>query len=66
MCELKGVGIRWGIPAQIDQPRGRFNIIMSAISIKFAVIGYSWALITNIKLVLNIFYRIEIIASGVF
>ena len=42
---------RWGIPAQIDQPRGRFNIIMSAISIKFAVIGYSWALITNIKLV---------------
>ena len=41
----------WDIPAQIDQPRGRFNIIMSAISIKFAVIGYSWALITNIKLV---------------
>ena len=41
----------WGIPAQIDQPRGRFNIIMSAISVKFAVIGYSWALITNIKLV---------------
>ena len=42
---------KWGIPAQIDQPRGRFNIIMSAISIKFAVLGYSWALITNIKLV---------------
>ena len=42
-----------GIPAQIDQPRGRFNIIMSAISIKFAVLGYSWALITNIKLVLE-------------
>ena len=37
------------IPAKIDQPRGRFNIIMSAISIKFAVIGYSWALITIIK-----------------
>ena len=45
------IGEGWGIPAQIDQPRGRFNIIMSAISIKFAVIGYSWALITNIKLV---------------
>ena len=42
------------------------NIVMTAISIKIATIGQSWALITDIKSVLNIFYRLKIIVSGSF
>ena len=53
--DVKVVRHGWGIPAQIDQSRDRFNIIMSAISIKFAALGYSWTLITNIKLAFEYF-----------